>query len=145
MSRHLGDRAPLPALDALNREWFTRGALVLQFCADCAAFQHPPEEICTRCQGTRLEWREVAGEGRVESVAVVHQGVHPGLKDAVPYAVVVVSIDAAPGVNAIGNAVNCPPANVAIGQRVRAVFEPAEAPDGTALQIPQWEIVADHA
>jgi hypothetical protein len=129
----------------MNREWFTRGALAFQYCRDCSAFQHPPEEICTRCQGQNVEWRECAGAGRVESVAVVHQGVHPGLKESVPYSVVVVSIDAAPGVHAIGNVINCPPRNVEIGQRVRAVFESAEAADGTGLQIPQWELVADQA
>ena len=143
MSRILGDAAPLPALDPMNREWFTRGAIVIQRCTACDAFQHPPEEICERCQHANLEWRECAGEGRIESVAVVHQGVHPGLKESVPYAVVVVSLDAAPGVHVIGNVVDAPPASVAIGQRVRAVFESAEAPDGTPLQIPQWELAGD--
>ena len=66
----------------------------------------------------------------------------PGTIAGIPYAVALVSLDDAPGVNAIGNVVNRDPAEVEIGQRVNAVFE--EAPDadgGPPLLIPQWEVV----
>ena len=141
--RILGDRALRPALDPLNREWFTRGVVVVQVCAGCQAVQHPPEEVCGSCQHRQLGWRECSGEGRIESVAVVHQAVHPAFTESVPYAVVVVSLDDAPGVHAIGNVVNRPPDRDEIGQRVRAVFESVEATEHSeALQIPQWEIVS---
>ena len=78
----------------------------------------------------------------VESVAVVHHPVHPGLSDYCPYAIVVVSLDGAPGANAIGNILNRDPGDISIGQRVRAVFEPAkDAKTGADLLIPQWEVV----
>jgi uncharacterized OB-fold protein len=142
MARLLGDAWVLPALDDLNRPWFTSGKVQVQACDDCGAFQQPPDEICGSCQGTRLSFRECSGEGTIESVAVVHQAVHPALKDAVPYAVVVVSVDGAPGVNAIGNVVNRPPSEVRIGQRVRVAFEECTSPEeGEALKIPMWEVV----
>ena len=41
---------------------------------------------------------------------------------------------------------NAEPDELAIGQRVRAVFEEvAAAGDDEALRIPQWEIVADES
>ena len=143
MTRHLGDRWMLPQLDDLNRTWFTGGAIQVQQCADCATLQHPPDEVCCGCQGTNWSWRECSGEGHIESVAVVHQAVHPALKDAVPYAVVLVSLDDAPGVNAMGNVLDCDPSEIQIGQAVRAVFEEVEPADGgDHLLIPQWEVVS---
>ena len=89
-----------------------------------------------------FDWRACSGEGRIEGVAVVHHSVHPAFNDRVPYAVVVVSLDDAPGVNAVGNVLNRDPGDVAIGQSVRAVFEEIRDPEGgTTLQIPQWEVV----
>jgi uncharacterized OB-fold protein len=73
---------------------------------------------------------------------VVHQAVHPKLKDALPYTVLVVSVDGAPGVHAIGNLMNREPGDVEIGLRVRAVFEDVEdASTGERWKIPQWEVV----
>jgi uncharacterized OB-fold protein len=143
MTRHLGDDWMLPQLDEHNREWFTRGTLAVQHCDDCQTLQHPPEELCCGCRGENLSYRECSGEGRVESVIVVHQAVHPGLKDRVPYAVVLVSLDDAPGVNAMGNVLNREPSEISIGQAVRAVFEEVAPSDGgDRLLIPQWEVVS---
>ena len=142
MARHLGDDWLLPTLDDLNRRWFTAGAITIQCCDDCAELQHPPEEICCGCQSTKLGWRECKGDGKVESVAVVAHPLRPSLADHVPYAVVVVSLDDAPGVNVIGNVINIPAREVSIGQSVRAVFQRVQdAEADVVLQIPQWEVV----
>ena len=142
MARYFGDDWLIPALDPTNSPWFTAGRITVQSCDDCGIFQHPPDEVCGGCQGTSLSFKTCSGEGTVESVAVVHHPVHPGLADRCPYAIVVVSIDGAPGVNAIGNVTNRQPQEIAIGQRVRAVFEEVRDPDsGDTLRIPQWEVV----
>jgi len=143
MSRHLGDDWLLPSLDDLNRKWFTAGVVTVQTCNDCGSLQHPPEELCCSCQGTDLGWRECSGEGKIESVAVVTHPLRPSLVDHVPYAVVVVSLADAPGVNAIGNVINVPAREVGIGQRVRAVFQRVVDADAhEVLEIPQWEVVS---
>ena len=68
----------------------------------------------------------------------MHRAVHPALRDRVPYAVLVVSLDDAPGVNLIGNVHGATPE---IGARVRVTFEEATDPDsGERLLIPQWEL-----
>ncbi|MCZ6783502.1 MAG: OB-fold domain-containing protein [Proteobacteria bacterium] len=143
MTRVLGDDWLLPMLDESNRAWFAEGRVAFQACTGCGAFQHPPDAVCAGCQGTDLELREVPGEGRIESAIVVHRASHPALRSAVPYAVVLVSLDGAPGVQVVGNVVGRPPAEVAIGQRVRVHLEEVADPDGGTLRIPQWEIVAE--
>jgi uncharacterized OB-fold protein len=142
MSRVLGDDWLLPALDARNRAWFTSGALALQACTRCAAVQFPPEDACRSCGAFELGERASAGRGRVESIAVVHHPIHPALRPYVPYAVVLVSLDDAPGVSLLGNVLNRAPDAIAIGDRVRVVFEEVRDPDsGETLRIPQWEVV----
>jgi uncharacterized protein len=144
MTRVLGEHWALPALDARNRDFFTAGVLTLQQCRHCQHVQHPPEDVCERCQSFELGGFASAGEGRVESVAVVTQAVHPLLADSVPYAIVLVSIADAPGILIAGNIVGTPPDAVRIGDRVRVVFEAATDPrSGAELKIPQWQVVAE--
>ena len=82
-----------------------------------------------------------AGTGRVESVCVVHHPVHPALSDQVPYAIVLVAPDDAPGLLVTGNVVGIPPEEIRIGDPVRVTFETVEDPDGgETLRIPQWEL-----
>ena len=141
MSRVLGDDWVIPALDDSNRAFFTSGFLALQQCARCAHVQHPPEDVCEACQGFELGVFESGGRGRVESVVVVQHPVNPGLADRVPYAVVLVSVDDAPGLMITGNVANRAPDEIAIGDEVRVVFENVEDPkSGETLRIPQWEV-----
>ncbi len=141
MSRVLGDDWVIPALDDSNRAFFTSGFLALQQCARCAHVQHPPEDVCEACQGFELGVFESAGQGRVESVVVVEHPVNPGLADRVPYAVVLVSVDDAPGLMITGNVANRAHDEIAIGDEVRVVFENVEDPkSGETLRIPQWEV-----
>jgi uncharacterized OB-fold protein len=142
VSRVLGEGWALPGLNEWNRAFFTSGVLTLQRCRGCGHVQHPPEEVCTSCQGSDFEGFESAGRGRIECVAVVHHPVHPALHDRVPYAIVLVSVADAPGLLVTGNVVGMPPDAIEIGAEVRVIFERATDPaNGQAFQIPQWEIV----
>ena len=142
MSRYLGDDWTLPAIDDSTRAWFTSGRLMVQRCNDCGHWQHPPEEVCGGCQGTGLSFQPCGEEGRIESYIVVHRATHPALEEHVPYAVALVSLDGAPGVNAFGNVLNRAPDELAVGRAVRAVYEEVPDPDGgEPLRIPQWEAV----
>ena len=141
--RVLGESWALPALDANTRPFFTAGVLTLQQCTRCKHVQHPPEDVCEACQSFALESFASAGDGRIESVAVVTHAVHPSLADRVPYAIVLVSVADAPGdpiadphrVGLLADAVR-------IGDRVRVVFEQAkDRRTGEELGIPQWQIV----
>src|SRR6185369_8300142 len=128
ISRILGSAWLLPVLDDHNRAYFTAGELMVQSCRACGRAQHPPEDLCRACGSHDVAPRASAGRGRVESVVVVHRAVHPALKDRVPYAVVLVSLDDAPGVNLVGNVHGTDPHDVKIGARVRVVFEEVTDP-----------------
>jgi uncharacterized OB-fold protein len=144
MERHLGDGWVLPSLTPHSTPYFTAGTIQIQFCEDCGHAQHPPDDLCLACQGRKLVFRAMPGTGRVESAAIVRHAVHPALADRVPYVIAIVSVDGAPGCNVQGNVVGCAPDAVAIGQRVRAVFEHAKDPQsGQELRIPQWELAPD--
>jgi 3-oxo-4,17-pregnadiene-20-carboxyl-CoA hydratase alpha subunit len=140
--RALGDGWMLPAVDDSNRDWFTSGRLAFRRCASCSTVQFPPEDVCGTCQATSFDEVVSEGVGRVESVVVAHHPVHPALADAVPYAIVLVSLDDVDGVHLGGNVLGTPPGLVAIGQAVRVAWETVEDPDepGTTLRIPQWEL-----
>ena len=143
VQRVLGDAWALPRLDAHNRAFFTAGVLTLQQCSSCAHLQHPPDDVCEACGGFDLGWFASAGDGRIESVAVVTQAIHPALADRVPYAIVLVSVADAPDVLVAGNVVGTDADAIRIGDRVRVVFAEARDPKtGEELRIPQWEIVA---
>ena len=144
MARYLGDDFLLPTLTEYNEPFFTAGSIQIQFCQDCGHAQHPPDDICYACNGANLAFQACPGTGTVESCALVHHPIHPALKEHVPYVIAIISVDGAPGCNVQGNVVNCPADSVAIGQRVRAVFEEAEEPrTKQKLLIPQWEPMSE--
>jgi uncharacterized OB-fold protein len=127
----------LPALTPLNTEWYTSGALTVQQCSACGALQHPPEELCRQCGSFDLGHKALSPRGTVYSYTVAHYPVNRALVDAVPYAVVLVSLDDAPEIRVIGNVLDVPPDQVRIGMPVEAVWEEREV-DGDRLRIPQW-------
>jgi uncharacterized OB-fold protein len=124
----------VPEITPLNAEWFTSGALAVQQCASCSTLQHPPEEICHVCGGSAFGIEVLAPRGTVHSFTVVHYAANPALADAVPYTVVLVSLDDAPHVRVVGN-IDGP---VHIGMPVVPWWEERTADDGTLVRLPQW-------
>jgi len=136
------DRWTLPALDARNRAFFTSGRLVLQKCARCGVVQHPPEEMCHACHSMDFETRECRGRGTVYSFIVAHHAANPALRERVPYAVILVSLDEMPEVRIVGNLLDVSPDRVWIGMPVRTVWERIEE-SGETLQLPQWKALEE--
>ncbi len=143
MSRILGENWMVPPINDGNRAFFTSGMLSVVECQDCGSLQHPPEDVCSHCQGHEFGIRTSEGKGRIESVAMVHHPIHPGLAEVSPYAVLVVSVEDLPGVHLIGNLHGAPASEAKIGRSVQVVFEDAAGPEGEALKIPQWELHED--
>jgi uncharacterized OB-fold protein len=144
MTRYLGDDFMLPVLHRHNTPFYTAGTIQIQCCDDCDHAQHPPDDVCYNCQGTNLGFRAMSGEGRVESAVLVHHPIHPGLKDKVPYVIAVISVDGAPGCNVIGNVLGCPAEDVAIGQKVQAIFDEVQDPNSDQrMLIPNWELAGN--
>jgi uncharacterized OB-fold protein len=96
----------------------------------------------------KAEWHEVEGRGTIYSYEIVTQAIQPGFRDWLPYPVVLVELDEQRGVptpdeglRIIANLVTSdfrPEAEeqVAIGRRVRVVFQPLD--DEVAL--PQFTL-----
>jgi uncharacterized OB-fold protein len=74
----------------------------------------------------------------VHSYTVVHYPTNPALAGAVPYVVVLVSLDDAPNLRVVGNMPETDPADVRIGMPVVPYWLDRVADDGTAVRLPQW-------
>lgn len=106
-----------PFWDALKR-----GDLLLQSCAACGVFQHPPRPMCGDCGSMERAWKRVSGRGAVYSFVVTHQAVHPSYEGFTPYATVLVELDEGPRMTS--NLTDVTPEEIVIGMPVRVVFEP---------------------
>jgi uncharacterized protein len=95
------------------------GRLLLQWCTACARPVWYPREMCPRCLGSTLEWRESQGRGVVYAYTVEHKAQTRALE--VPYVVALVELDE--GVRLLSNVVGRPPERVAVGDRVRVTWE----------------------
>ncbi len=98
------------------------GQLRIQRCNGCRRWQHPPNPVCFQCLSRNLVFEPVIGKGTVYSVTINYQPWLPHLTD--PYAVIVVELDEQPGLRFVSRIVGAAPDDVAIGTRVRVVFEP---------------------
>lgn len=128
----------LPAITPVNEAWFTSGTLAVQHCATCGAVQHPPEEICHACGSSEFGYEAVRPRGTVHSFTVVHYPVNPALAEAVPYTVVLVSLDDRPAVRVVGTMPEAGAGDVYIGLPVEAYWEERTTDDGTVIRLPQW-------
>lgn len=115
------------------------GHLEMQRCAQCRNWQHPPNPVCYRCLSRELNFERVSGAGKVYSYTVNHQPWLPHLQE--PYAVIVVELDEQPGLRFVSRLVDTPLEQVAIGMRVRVVFDPL----GDDLYAPLFTAAGDAA
>lgn len=131
---------PVPAAagDGLDTEYWEatkRHELVVQRCNACQGFQWGPEWICYQCHSFDLGWHRVSGRGVIYSWERIWHPVHPALREACPYMVVLVELPDAGNVRMVGNLLGDPMDDVVIGSPVEAVFED-QPDDGVTLV--QW-------
>jgi uncharacterized OB-fold protein len=100
-----------------------RHELRLQRCTDCGRFRQPPLPGCALCGSPRSAWTLLSGAGTVFSYTVVHHAAVPSLATSVPYNVVVVDMDGAPGARLISNLLDVPPGDVKVGMRVDIAWD----------------------
>lgn len=129
---------PLPDEDSAPFwEAAARHELVVQRCAECGRYRHPPRPMCPECRSFAHEWARASGRGRVWSWIVAHPPVLPAFADRTPYNVVVVGLEE--GVRMVGNLTGVGNDEIREGAPVRVAFEDVEA--GVAL--PQWEVAKE--
>jgi hypothetical protein len=116
---------PLPRPTPLSQPHWDgarAGRLRVQRCRDCGAYVFIPQPLCTACQSDALVWADSRGRGSVYSFTIVHRAPHPSF--ATPYAVAIVSLDE--GFEMLAN-LECEPASISIGMRVRVAFRSLSA------------------
>jgi uncharacterized OB-fold protein len=135
--------APAPYPEGLGAEFWEAvrsHELVVQRCNACRGWQWGPEFVCYQCHSFDLGYERVSGRGRIYSWERCWYPVHPALKDAVPYLVVLVELPDADNVRMVGNLLGDPMQDVIIGSEVEAVFEDHAGDDPYTLV--QWRVVA---
>ena len=129
---------PVPVVDDRDTGGFFQaaadGRLVIRTCGNCGATLHLPRKYCHRCGTWSEHWRDVSGRGRLVSWTTVEHQVHPAFP--VPYTIVLVELDDAPGVRLMGRLDGAPV--LSPEQPMEAWFEPL----GDGVTIPQWRSLA---
>ena len=135
--RWFPDEMPAPAVNAETAGWWDAAAahrLVVQRCTACGRVRHPPGPVCPDCRSADAEWAALAGTGTVYTYTVVRQAFLAALADRLPYAVVVVELDGAPGVRLVSNLVGIEPEEIEVGMAVDLVWEDM----GPELAVPRF-------
>jgi uncharacterized OB-fold protein len=75
--------------------------LVIQRCSSCSTARFPARPICAVCASTDFDWIEDPGRAHLISWCIVRHSFHPEFAN-VPYAVLLVELDAHAGVAMFG-------------------------------------------
>src|SRR4051812_15980473 len=98
------------------------GKLMLQHCASCGKVRHYPRPVCPHCLSMESEFKQAATGGTLHTWTVCHHPFNFFFKQAAPYIVALVDMDAGVRVNAPLRGVEA--ASLKIGRRLRMQFEP---------------------
>jgi hypothetical protein len=107
--------------------------LVVQRCDSCEAWVWQPRPLCPRCHGESLTWQKIEGAAKVVSWTALHPPVLPVWADKLPFVILLVELDDAPGVRMIGQLVDDE------GEVLRTNGEP----EGIAMDAPvalRWRV-----
>ncbi|MHA1951839.1 MAG: Zn-ribbon domain-containing OB-fold protein [Candidatus Thorarchaeota archaeon] len=61
-------------------------------CSDCGMIIAPPSGACYGCGGTKMNWADVSGKGKLVSFTVIHIP-PPEFKEEAPYIVAIVELE----------------------------------------------------
>jgi uncharacterized OB-fold protein len=117
---------PVPVADELSQPFWDAAKqhrLVVQRCADCGYYNHPPRPACDHCASQRLEFAPVSGRGTVYTFTVMHQPSVVGFEGEVPYVNIVVELEEQPMLFMVSNLPHAELDKIRIGGRVEVWFE----------------------
>ena len=133
---------PVPERNGLSAPYWQglrEGVLKVQRNPRTGVYQWPAQWIAYDDQGFDLDWVEVAPRGIIYSWTRVWHPVHPALKDAGPYIVVVVELPQAGNVRMLGNLLGDPRQTIEISAPVETVFE-HHADAAPPYTLAQWRL-----
>ena len=133
---------PIPEANGLSKPFWDglrKETIMVQRNARTKVYQFPPQWICHDTQTFDVQWVATEPRGVIYSWTRVWHPVHPAVKTACPYIVVVVELPQAGRVRMLGNLLGDPRQTVEIGTPVEAVFEHHNDTD-PPFTLLQWRI-----
>ena len=121
------ERLPRQRIDHDNKEFY-RGwlqhRLLINRCASCHQWHHPPKPVCPHCWSNDLQPTEVSGRGTVHLLMLLHQGPPaPGVDYAKgPHPVATVALEEQPALRLTSTVIDCPVDDLAIGMAVELAW-----------------------
>jgi uncharacterized protein len=131
---------PIPIPDDLTRPFWEAAKerrLVVQRCAACGYYNHPPRNVCDACLAQNLRFEEVSGAGRIHSFTVMHQRDVPGFEAEAPFINIVIELQEQQMLLMISNLPISDRERVRIGAPVQVDFEDR----GNSVIVPQFRIL----
>lgn len=104
-------------------------------CKKCGALYVPPRKLCTACNSTDLEWKEMSGKGKIAAFSCIGVGttfmVKKGYSMKKPYCFSVIQLDEGPMVSGqLLDVDESKPETILIGTPVNISFIETELPGG---------------
>ena len=133
---------PIPVPNEWTRPFWDaakEGRLTLQRCQSCRQFQHPPYATCVNCVSTDLKFEPVEGKGSIYAYTIMYHAGDKRFAPAVPYASIIVELDAAPGALMAGNLLEAEYTEAKVGKRVEVVFQKLN----DDFTLPQFRLAKD--
>lgn len=115
---------PVPTPDAASQAFFDAAKehkLMLRHCSACDRWLAPASDTCDSCFTDQIDWKQASGKGEVYTFGIMHQVLHPGFKDDVPYNVI--QVELAEGPRIMSNLVGTPNEQIKVGMKVEVIFE----------------------
>jgi len=128
----MADETTLPFWQAAKER-----RLVVQRCATCGYYNHPPRTLCDECLSQELSFEHVSGRGRIHTFTVMHQRNVPGFESEAPFINIVVELEEQPMLLMVSNLPISERERVRIGALVKIDFEDR----GDDLIVPQFRII----
>ena len=122
----LVDRLPDILITEDNRAFYAGWLdeqLLLNRCADCGTWHHPPKPVCPECWSERVVPTPVSGEGTIHLLIWLRQGPPAdGVDFATPHPVATVELVEKPGLRYTSTVVDAGMADIAIGDPVELTW-----------------------
>ena len=131
----------MPGIDDLSRafwEGVSNHQLVIQQCAECGKYQHPPRPVCRFCQSSQLKFAQVSGRATLYSWTIPEQPPHPFFAGKTPYVLASVELVEQAGLRLLTNIVGCPHDDLRIDLPLEVTYH-AVTPE---LTLPYFTVVS---
>jgi uncharacterized protein len=94
--------------------------LLMNRCAGCGHWHHPPSPVCPRCWSDQVIPTAVSGSGTIHLAIFLHRGPPAdGVSYDPPYPVATVELDEQPGLRFTATVIDAPNDQIRIDRRVR--------------------------